>query len=155
MVKLNLPDYSFRIQESDKGIHIFDAIRKKFVALTPEEWVRQHFIRYLIEEKKYPSSLIAVETGLTYNKLKKRCDITIHNRKGEAWMLIECKAPEIKISQETFNQVATYNMAGKNTTLYLAVTNGLNHYCCILETAVNPDGSINSNYRFLKDFPAF
>lgn len=155
MVKLNLPDYAFRMQKSDKGIQIFDAIRKKFVALTPEEWVRQNFIRYLIEEKKYPSSLIAVETGLTYNKLKKRCDITVHNRKGEAWMLIECKAPEVKISQETFNQVATYNMAGKNTTLHLAVTNGLNHYCCILETAIAPDGSTISNYRFLKDFPTF
>ncbi len=155
MVKLNLPDYTFRIQKSDKGMQIFDLIRKKFVALTPEEWVRQNFIRYLIEEKKYPSSLIAVETGLTYNKLKKRCDITVHNRKGEAWMLIECKAPEVKISQETFNQVATYNMAGKNTTLYLAVTNGLNHYCCILETTENPDGTTNSNYRFLRDFPAF
>lgn len=155
MVKLNLPPYNFRIRKSDKGMQIFDLIRKKFVALTPEEWVRQHFIRYLIEEKGYPATLMTVETGLTYNKLKKRCDITVHNRKGEAWMLIECKAPEVKISQETFDQVATYNMAGKKTTLYLAVTNGLAHYCCKLETTTGPDGSTFSNYRFLNDFPAF
>ncbi len=149
MTRLNLPEYDFRIQKSDKGIHIFDSVRKKFVALTPEEWVRQNFIQYLIEEKKYPASLISVETGLRYNKLKKRCDIPVFNRKGEKWMLIECKAPEVNISQETFDQVATYNTAGREKTKFLAVTNGLKHYCCELEE-IPAD-----TYRFLKDFPAF
>jgi hypothetical protein len=149
MTKLNLPEYSFRLQKSDKGLHIFDPIRKKFVVLTPEEWVRQNFIRYLIEEKKYPASLISVETGLKYNKLKKRCDITVFNRKGEKWMLIECKAPEVNISQETFNQVATYNTGGREKTKFLAVTNGMKHYCCELENKAE------GNYLFLKDFPAF
>ena len=103
MTKLNLPEYNFQIQKTAKGIQIFDSIRKKFVTLTPEEWVRQNFIQYLIEEKKYPVSLIAVETGLKYNRLKKRSDISVYDRKGAVWMIIECKAPEVKISQETFN----------------------------------------------------
>ena len=149
MIRLNLPQYSFRIQKSENGSRIFDLLRKKFVALTPEEWVRQNFIRYLIEEKKYPASLVAVETGLNYNKLKKRCDITVFDRQGEKWMLIECKAPEIKISQETFNQVATYNVGGTGKTKFLAVTNGLKHYCCEYVD------SGEKQYRFLKDFPPF
>lgn len=149
MVKLNLPEYQFRLQKSEKGTHIFDSIRKKFVALTPEEWVRQNFVRYLIEEKKYPASLISIETGLKYNKLKKRCDITVFNRNGEKFMLIECKAPEVKISQETFDQVATYNAAEKNLTRYLAVTNGLKHYCCEIS------GPTLNSYQFLEDFPDF
>ncbi len=148
MTKLNLPEYSFRIQKSEKGIQIFDEIRKKFVALTPEEWVRQNFIQYVVAEKKYPASLIAVETGLKYNRLQKRSDIAIYDRKGNLWMLIECKAPEIKISQETFDQVATYNMSGKVKTRFLGVTNGLTHYCCEMKYSQN-------NYAFLKDFPDF
>ncbi len=152
MVKLNLPEYNFRIQNSEKGPQIFDLIRKKFVVLTPEEWVRQNFIQYLIEEKKYPASLIAVETGLKYNKLQKRSDIAVYNRKGEVWMLIECKAPDVKISQETFNQVATYNMASKKNTLFLAVTNGLKHYCCQMQSESTNE---EMKYMFLKDFPSF
>src|ERR1035437_936674 len=137
MVKLNLPEYKFRIQKSEKETRIFDSIRKKFIVLTPEEWVRQNFIHYIIEEKKYPVSLIAVETGLKYNRLKKRSDIIIYDRKGNVWMIIECKAPEVKISQDTFDQVATYNMSQKKNsdakglhrgpsvqaTKFLAVTN--------------------------------
>jgi uncharacterized membrane protein YkoI len=148
MVKLNLPEYQFRIQKSEKGTQIFDAIRKKFVALTPEEWVRQNFIQFLIVEKKYPASLIAVETGLKYNRLQKRSDITIYDRNGKLWMIVECKAPEVKISQETFDQVATYNMSGKVKTRFLAVTNGLKHYCCEILNDQN-------SYDFLKDFPDF
>ena len=148
MQKLNLPEYSFRIQKSEKGLQIFDSIRKKFVALTPEEWVRQNFIQYSISEKKYPASLIAVETGVSYHKLKKRSDITIHDRKGNVWMLIECKAPEVKISQNTFDQVATYNMSHKTKTKYLAVTNGLKHYCCEMNYE-------QGNFRFLNDFPDY
>ena len=148
MVKLNLPEYSFRIQKSEKGIQIFDSIRKKFVSLTPEEWVRQNFIKYIIEEKKYLASLIAVETGLKYNRLKKRSDITVYDKNGNLWMIIECKALEVKISQDTFQQVAVYNMSGKTKTKFLAVTNGLKHYCCEMNYEKN-------KYDFLKDFPDF
>ncbi|MBI3500198.1 MAG: type I restriction enzyme HsdR N-terminal domain-containing protein [Bacteroidetes bacterium] len=148
MLKLNLPEYSFRIRQGEKGNQIFDAIRKKFVALTPEEWVRQNFIQYLIEEKKYPASLIAVETGLKYNKLQKRSDIKIHNRKGNVWMIVECKKPDVKISQETFNQVAVYNISNKLRTKFLAVTNGLKHYCCEMNYE-------QGKHLFLKDFPEY
>ena len=148
MVKLNLSEYKFRIQKSEKGIQIFDPIRKKFVVLTPEEWVRQNFIQYLIEEKKYPVSLIAVESGLKYNRLKKRSDITVYDRNGKVWMIIECKAPEVKISQDTFDQAATYNMSGKTKTRFLGVTNGLKHYCCEIDHR-------GDKYNFLKDFPEF
>ena len=148
MVRLNLPEYTFRIQKSPKGSRIFDTIRKKFVALTPEEWVRQNFIQYLVQEKKYPASLVAVETGLKYNRLQKRSDIMIYDRGGALWMIVECKAPEVNISQATFDQLATYNMSGKVKTKFLAVTNGLKHYCC----EVKAD---KSSYDFLKDFPHF
>ena len=122
------------------------------MALTPEEWVRQNFIQYLIHEKKCPASLIAVETGLTDNRLKKRSDITIHDRKGNIWMIVECKAPDVKISQDTFSQAAVYNMSGKTKARFLAVTNGLKHYCC--EMSLTTGEGIN-NYTFLKDFPEF
>ena len=148
MTKLNLPEYNFRIRKTEKGLQIFDSLRKKFFVLTPEEWVRQHFIQYLIEEKKYPASLIAVETGLKYNKLQKRSDITVHDRKGNVWMIIECKKPEVKISQETFNQIAVYNMSQKTKTKFLSVTNGLKHYCCELDYE-------QGNYSFIKDFPEY
>ena len=148
MTKLNLPEYSFRIQKTEKGILIFDSLRKKFLSLTPEEWVRQNFIRYLIQEKKYPSSLIAIETGLKYNLLRKRSDITVYDRGGKVWMIIECKAPRIKLSQETFNQTATYNMSHKTKAKFLAVTNGLKHYCCELDYK-------KEKYVFLKEFPKF
>ncbi|MBI4945650.1 MAG: type I restriction enzyme HsdR N-terminal domain-containing protein [Bacteroidetes bacterium] len=148
MIPLNLPEYSFRIRQGEKGNQIFDRVRKKFVALTPEEWVRQNFIRYIIEEKKYPAALIAVETGLKYNRLKKRSDITVYDKQGKIWMIIECKAPEVKISQDAFQQVAVYNMSGKSKTKFLAVTNGLKHYCCEMNAE-------QDKYDFLKDFPAY
>ena len=155
MVRLNLPEYSFRIQKTEKGLQIFDPIRKKFIALTPEEWVRQNFMQYLIREKKYPESLIAVETGLKYNRLKKRSDITVYDRKGKVWMIIECKSPKIKISQETFNQVAVYNMSGKTKTKYLAVTNGLKHYCCEMHSPSNEGDYEQGKSTFLKDFATY
>ena len=148
MIQLNLPEYTFRIRQDKKGIQIFDSIRKKFVARTPEEWVRQNFIQYLIAEKKYPSSLIAVETGLKYNRLKKRSDITVYDKNGKIWMLIECKSPEVKLSQDTFNQAALYNVSGKTKTKFLTITNGLRHYCCEMNYE-------QSKYDFLKDFPSF
>ena len=127
MFKLNLPDFNLTIRKEDGKVWIFDIIRKKYIVLTPEEWVRQHFIHYLINHLKYPKSLFRIESSLTYNKLQKRFDIVIHNREGKPWMLVECKAPNIKLTQKAFNQVAVYNMTiGAQ---FVAVSNGMVQYC--------------------------
>ncbi len=105
-IPLNLPPYPIRIKEEENGTYIFDVIRKKFLLLTPEEWVRQHLVHFLVEEKKYPRSLIQLEGGLKLNNLQKRSDILIFNNIGQKIVLIECKAPSVKISQETFEQIA-------------------------------------------------
>lgn len=146
MQELNLPKYPFRFKEVADKIHIFDAFRKKYVLLTPEEWVRQNFLQYLLTEKKYPLSLIAVEAGLKYNQMQKRADVLVYDKQGQPFLLVECKAPEIKISQDTFDQVARYNMVFKVN--YLVVTNGLDHFCCKMDYSDN-------SYRFLAEIPAF
>lgn len=125
MLPLNLPDFDVRLKQAQGKVWIFDGIRKKFVVLTPEEWVRQHFIHYLIDHKKYPRSLVKVEGGLTYNQLAKRSDIVVFSRKGDPWMIIECKAPTQKINQETLLQAALYNATLRAS--YLTVTNGRVH----------------------------
>lgn len=146
MKALNLPSYNFRFKEQEGRTLIYDIVRKKFVVLTPEEWVRQNFIRFLIEEKKYPASLIAVEVGLKYNQLQKRADVLIYNKQGQAYLMIECKAPEVKITQDVFHQIAVYNMSFKVD--YLVVTNGMDHYCCKMDYDIN-------NYGFLQSIPEF
>lgn len=119
---LNLPPIQPRLQESNGKVWIFDGIRKKFIVLTPEEWVRQHFINYLIIEK-YPRSLIKVEGGLSVNELRKRSDVVIYNREGKPWMIVECKNPFVKIDESTIWQVQIYNKGlGAR---YLVVTNGM------------------------------
>lgn len=146
MYKLNLPKYEPTLKKEEGKIWIFDVIRKKYIVLTPEEWVRQHFINYLITELKYPKSLFRIEGSLTYNKLQKRSDILIFDRLGKAWMLIECKSPTIKLNQKAFNQVAVYNMTiGAK---YLAVTNGMAHFVC-------EAGSPGNEGKFLNSFPSF
>ena len=130
MQALNFPKFSFRFKNSENKVSIFDAIRKKFVILQPEEWVRQHCVHYLIEVKGYPKSLINVEKELKINDLKKRYDIVVFNPNGSIHLIVECKAPKIKISQDTFDQVARYNLALKAS--FLMVTNGLNHYYCVM-----------------------
>jgi len=142
MVLLNLPQVEFRIKSKENKQFIFDIIRKKYVVLTPEEWVRQHVIHYLITEKGYPKSLIAVEKQLTINKLIKRFDILVFNAMGTPELMIECKAPSIKITQETFDQIARYNL--KLNAEYLMVTNGLQHYFCKLDHE-------NQQYKFLEN----
>ena len=146
METLNLPTYPFKIKSEGKRKFIFDEFRKKYVALTPEEWVRQHVIHYLINIKGYPKSLIAVEKQLIINTLKKRFDILVFNTKGLPDLIIECKSPSINISQDTFDQIARYNLK-LNATL-LMVTNGLVHYYCELDP-------LNKQYIFLKDLPAY
>jgi len=146
MQNLNLPSYSFRIKSKENKQFIFDIIRKKYVVLNPEEWVRQHIIHYLITEKGYPKSLVAVEKQLTINTLIKRFDILVFNTKGLPELIIECKSPSIKIVQETFNQIARYNL--KLNAEYLMVTNGLQHYFCKLDHE-------NKAFKFLKDLPNY
>ncbi len=146
MVKLNLPNYSFKIKNRENKLYIFDIIRKKNVVLTPEEWVRQHFIHYLIEEKNYPKSLIAIEKQLKINNLIKRTDILIFNNLGLPSIIVECKAPHINISQDTFDQIAKYNL--KLQADYLIVTNGLQHFYCMMDHD-------KMQYNFLKTIPEY
>ncbi|MES2873148.1 MAG: type I restriction enzyme HsdR N-terminal domain-containing protein, partial [Bacteroidota bacterium] len=119
---LNLPEYPFRLKQENNTTYIFDGVRKKFLVLTPEEWVRQHFVQFLIQEKKYPRTLIKLEGGLKLNSLQKRSDILLFNSSGEKIILVECKAPSIKITQATFDQVARYNFV--HQVKYLVVSNG-------------------------------
>lgn len=146
MFPLNLPHISASIKKEQGKVWIFDIIRKKYVVLTPEEWVRQHFVHHLIESHHYPRSLFRIEGSLAYNSLQKRSDILIRDRSGAPWMLVECKSPNIKLTQKAFNQVAVYNMAIKAR--YLAVTNGMVHYCWL--AAKDSD-----EFRFLDAFPNF
>jgi hypothetical protein len=146
MQKLNLPTYSFKLKSNEKHTLIFDNLRKKYFVLTPEEWVRQHYVQFLIQEKKYPISLIALEKQLTINNLKKRTDIVVFNTSGNPDIIVECKAPHIKITQETFDQIARYNLKLKAN--YLIVTNGLEHYYCKMDFE-------NEQYVFLKEIPNY
>ncbi|APG64308.1 restriction endonuclease subunit R [Tenacibaculum todarodis] len=146
MQKLNLPTYPFKLKSNENKTLIFDKLRKKNVVLTPEEWVRQHFVMYLIEEKKYPVSLIAIEKQLTINNRKKRTDILIFNAEGKPDIIVECKAPKIKITQDTFDQIARYNL--KLNANYLIVTNGLEHFYCKMDFE-------NETYIFLKEVPNY
>jgi len=144
--KLNFPKYSFRLKKKEQQVFIFDVIRKKFVLLQPEEWVRQHCIQYLISEKNYPKSHISVEKELQLNHVKKRYDIVIYNTDGSIHLMVECKATTITINQNTFDQIARYNLALKAT--YLMVTNGINHYFCQMDLK-------EKKYLFLKNIPHF
>jgi len=159
MRTLNLPVYDVRIKKEGKRTVIFDPVRRKYVALTPEEWVRQHIINYLVTEKKYPVSLISVEMPLKYSGLHKRSDLIINDRNGKPLMIIECKAPEVTITEKAFEQIAIYNLAIKASNSlfcgedwggvpYFMVTNGLLHYCLIAATE-------NSPARFLNEIPEY
>ena len=146
MQKLNFQLYNFRFKNNENKVSIFDEIRKKFIILTPEEWVRQHVVQFLLEEKKYPKSLINVEKVLKINGLRKRYDVVVFNSDGSIFILIECKAPEIKITQATFDQIARYNMT--MNAQFLMVTNGLNHYYCTMDFE-------NEKYEFLRSIPEY
>ena len=146
MQKLNLPNYKFKLKSSENKTLIFDNFRKKYFVLTPEEWVRQHFVQFLIDEKKYPVSLIAIEKQLTINNRKKRTDILVFNTDGNPDIIVECKAPQIKITQATFDQIARYNLKLKAN--YLIVTNGLEHFYCRTDFE-------KETYIFLKEIPTY
>ena len=146
MQNLNFPTYSFRLKNSENNTHIFDVIRKKFVVLQPEEWVRQHCIQYLLQEKNYPISLINVEKVVLINGLKKRYDIVVFNPDGSLAVVVECKAPKVQISQSVFDQIARYNLTLKAS--YLMVTNGLNHYFCTMNHHLE-------SFEFLETLPNY
>jgi hypothetical protein len=128
MWQLNLPEYQFRVKKDDEKVYIFDNLRKRYVRLTPEEWVRQNFISYLIVEKKFPASRIAIEKQIILNGMKKRCDAIYFNEKAEPEIIFEFKSPEIQISQATLDQTATYNSKLKVSNFILS--NGIVHCFC-------------------------
>ena len=129
MMKLNLPEFEFIYKEKNNKKYIFDEIRRKYLFLTPEEWVRQNFVKYLINYKNYPAALIALEMPFVMHALDKRSDIVVYNNKGKIALLAECKSPDISISQKTFDQVASYNL--KLNAKILILTNGISHYSCM------------------------
>lgn len=143
---LRLPAGKFRVKSTEKGRLIFDQIRKKFIHLTPEEWVRQHVLYWLLSRKRVPHSLINVEKQLDVAGTKKRYDIIIFNKDGTIYGLIECKAPQIKVDQTVFDQIARYNLALESQ--YLMVTNGMEHYFCTMDYK-------QQRYEFIQDLPAF
>jgi len=146
MQQLNFPAYPFRFKNRENKVYIFDQIRKKFIQLQPEEWVRQHVVSFLISEKKYPKSLINVEKELIINTLKKRYDVLVYHTDGSIALIVECKAPSVKITQTTFDQIARYNLTVKAK--FLMVTNGIDYYFCKMDYE-------QEKYIFLKDIPAY
>ena len=145
-VPLNLPEYSFKIRHEESCTYIFDEIRKKFLVLTPEEWVRQHFVQFIIREKGFPRSLIKLEGGLKLNTLQKRTDIVAFNSSGQKVLMIECKAPGVTISQKVFDQIARYNIVHQIP--LLAVSNGIEHYYCTVDFE-------SKTYQFLPSLPLY
>ena len=143
---LNLPHASFRIRDYGSYSQIFDQVRKRFVALTPEEWVRQNFLNFLISDKQYPASLLGVEMQVKVNNLSQRADIVVYNKEGLPWMIVECKSPAITLNEDVFYQAARYNSTLKVP--YLIITNGMEHYCLFF------NGSEFEYHNDLPDFPS-
>lgn len=128
---LTLPDHGVKTKQGHTGVEVFDPVRRKWVALTPEEWVRQHFLNHLVHDLGCPLSLIGVEQGLHLNGLAKRADIVVHDRQARPVALVECKAPNVKLDQRTFDQAARYNKVFQVP--FLLITNGMTHYACSLD----------------------
>jgi len=146
MRQLNLPEFNFSFKDENGKKFIFDEIRRKFITLTPEEWVRQNFVKYLINNKNYPASLIALEVPIVINETDQRSDIVAFNKNGRIVVLVECKSPEISLTQKVFDQAASYNL--KLNAKILIITNGIAHYCC------KPDYS-GRKWIFLDDIPDY
>ena len=146
MYELNLPKYGIKIANENGHQTIFDVLRRKYVALTPEEWVRQHFVHYLIEHKGYPQALMANEIQLAIGNKKLRCDSVLYDRSLKPRMIIEYKAPTVNITQKVFDQITIYNMLLHVD--YLVVSNGIKHYCCRMDYD-------NQKYLFLDDIPDY
>ena len=146
MNDLNLPPFAVRLRKRDGKREIFDFLRRRYVALTPEEWVRQHFVHFLVEQKGYPRGLLANELELRIGQKKLRCDTVLYNKVLQPQMIIEYKKPEVSITQRVFNQITVYNMLLHVD--YLVVSNGLQHYCCRMDYE-------HQSYEFLSDIPSF
>jgi hypothetical protein len=146
MPKLNLPKMNLKVKLLNGNTQIFDKVRKRYIKLTPEEWVRQNFIDYLHFYKNYPLGLMAVEKVVKYNTMNMRADIVLYNKNKNPYLIVECKSPHILITQDAFYQIAKYNY-GLNVNL-LIVTNGRKHYCCKMDY-------INNNIDFLSDIPYY
>ena len=146
LIRLDFPEYKFRVRQAENGMEIFDIIRKRFVSLTPEEWVRQHTIHFLNKERQIPLGRMNVEVTMEMSGLLRRADIVIFNNAGKPTAIVECKAPTVKITQNTFNQIARYNMTLK--TPCLIVTNGLSHFCCYIDTEKH-------TFYFVKTIPDY
>ncbi len=144
--KLNLPPAELRLERQGEELYVFDIIRKKMIFLTPEEWVRQHFLHLMINHLAYPKSLIRVESGLTYHKKDKRSDLLVYDRSGKGFMLIECKSYKIEMGKSTLHQLATYNKILDAD--YVAITNGVRHFCWQKKED-------RSGYDPLENFPSF
>lgn len=146
MLSLNLPKYETKICERDGKLQIFDPLRKCHVALTPEEWVRQHFVKFLIESRGFPAALMANEVAITVNGMKRRCDTVVYDRQLQPRVIVEYKAPTVKITKEVFAQISRYNLTLKVD--YLIVSNGLQHYCCRMDYP-------NNSYNFMQEIPEY
>lgn len=146
LLSLNLPTFEAKVKEKDGKHVIFDPVRRKFVALTPEEWVRQHFVNYLIRYKGYPQELLANEVSLKLNGTSKRCDTVLYDRFLTPLMIVEYKSPSVGITNAVFDQITRYNMAMH--VRYLAVSNGISHFCCKIDYE-------KLTYSFLEEIPAY
>lgn len=144
--RLNLPPVDLRIKEEDGIRKVFDKLRGKYVAMTPEEFVRQHFTSWLSNQLHYPASLMANEIGIEFNGMKKRCDTVVFNPDSTPLMIVEYKAPEVQITQNVFDQIVRYNMTLRAS--YLVVSNGINHYCCKIDYA-------GGTYHFIPTIPDY
>lgn len=146
MVELNLPHYTYKLKQSQDSVLIWDDVRKKYVTLTPEEWVRQHFVAFLVNHRGVPQGRIGNEISLLLNGRSRRCDTLVYNEMGEPLILIEYKAPHIAITQQTFDQIVRYNMVFQVP--YLIVSNGITHYCCHINY-------LKRQYTFIQDIPHY
>jgi len=146
MKKLNLPSFQTKIRNRNSKAEIFDEFRKKFVSLTPEEWVRQNFAHFMVNQKHYPKGLLAIEYSFKLHARLKRADILAFDTKGKPLLIVECKSIDVSIDQKVFDQIARYNMAFK--VKYLVVTNGIDHYACKLDYET-------MNYQFIQEIPSF
>jgi hypothetical protein len=146
MQKLNFPEYEFSIRNVAKKTQIFDQTRKRYYVLTPEEWVRQHLVEYLVHELGFPRSLLEIEKSLTLNKMHKRADLLVRDKSGNPILMAECKAPDVKVTQKTFDQAGRYNMVFRVP--YLLITNGVQHFCAQIDFNRN-------SYKFLREIPLY
>jgi hypothetical protein len=146
MQQLNLPSYDFSIRTEGQKQYIFDDVRKKYVVNTPEEWVRQNFIRFLVSDRGFPRPLISIEHEISLNRLSKRCDAVVFSKSSEPLMILEFKAPDIPVSQNAFDQIVRYNLVLKVS--YLLITNGMKHFCCKVNIQ-------NKNYIYLSEIPNY